>query len=67
MYIVYVKARPQKYIMDGYVVISPNKKRKMFTSKKYSLETKLKMAIEYLNNNTSDMSPVQRLDGNGSL
>ena len=65
MYIVYVKARPQKYIMDGYVVISPNKKRKMFASKKYSLETKLKMAIEYLNNNTSDMSPVQRLDGNG--
>lgn len=49
MYIGYIKKRPQYYQSSGYVVANhPNLKMKYFTSKKYSMEEKLKQAMDYL-------------------
>ncbi len=49
MYIAYVKERPKYYQASGYVVINhPTLKTKYFTSKLYSEEEKLNMALEYL-------------------
>jgi group I intron endonuclease len=63
MYICHVPARPKIYCDEGYVVIHPNLPRKYFTSKKLSIQQKLDSAKEYLN--SINMSPVQRLDGDG--
>jgi group I intron endonuclease len=49
MYVVYVKERPQYYQSSGYVVINhPTLKTKYFTSKKFTNEEKLKLALEYI-------------------
>jgi group I intron endonuclease len=50
MYMVYLKPRPQCYQADGYTICNhPNGKNKHFTSKKYSLDEKYKLALQYLN------------------
>ena len=50
MYLVYIKARPTRYCFEGYAVTNhPVLKTKYFTSKKLTLEIKLKQAMEYLN------------------
>jgi len=50
MYLVYVKPRPHMYNSAGYAIINhPSLKTKYFTSKKFSEEEKLKLALEYLN------------------
>jgi group I intron endonuclease len=49
MYIAYIKERPEYYQSSGYVVANhPTLKTKYFTSKKYTLEDKLKQAMEYI-------------------
>jgi group I intron endonuclease len=66
MYLIQSKHRPKQYQSEGYAVVNhPNGKNKYFTSKKFSLEEKYTMALEYLNKlNNND---VKRLDGNGSV
>jgi len=50
MYLVYVKARPENYCSEGYAIVNhPNAKSKYFTSKKQTLEEKLNLAKQYLN------------------
>ena len=52
MYISFYAGNPQNYQSPGYVVSNhPTIKNKFFTSKKLSLEEKLKLAIKYLNEN----------------
>lgn len=49
MYVNYIKERPKCYQASGYAVINhPVLKTKYFTSKLYSEEEKLNMALEYL-------------------
>ena len=49
MYIVHIKARPEKYAGEGYAVINhPLSRAKYFTSKSKTMEEKLTMAKEYL-------------------
>ena len=49
MYITRVEARPSHYCGEGYAIPShPTLPKKYFTSKKLTMETKLKLAIEYL-------------------
>jgi len=49
MYIIKLKARPEKYCDEGYAVMNhPILKTKYFTSKKLSMDEKLSMALEYL-------------------
>lgn len=51
MYMVYVKARPDCYLSEGFAIINhPQSRAKYFTSKKHSLDEKYQFAIEYLNN-----------------
>lgn len=65
MYLVYIKARPEHYCSEGYAIANhPTVKNKHFTSKKLSLEEKLRLAMEYLN--SGRMEEVQRLNGSGS-
>ena len=50
MYVSYVMDRPAQYQSEGYAVANhPMLKNKYFTSKKFSLDEKLKLALEYLN------------------
>ena len=50
MYMVYVKARPEHYVSDGYAIVNhPKLKNKYFTSKKLEIEEKLELAKQYLN------------------
>lgn len=67
IYIAYIKERPQQYQYAGYAVTNhPTLKNKYFTSKKYSMDEKLSMAIKYLNS-SPDKDAVQRLDVGGSV
>lgn len=50
MYVIYIKSRPEHYTSSGFAVVNhPKKPNKYFTSKKYSDDEKLTMAINYLN------------------
>jgi hypothetical protein len=49
IYLVYLKARPEVYQSEGYVIANhPKSKNKYFTSKKKSLKEKYNDAINYL-------------------
>jgi len=49
MYLVHLKERPETYQAEGYVITNhPKGPKKYFTSKKLSLDEKLKLANEYL-------------------
>ncbi len=66
MYLVHLNERPSSYQGEGYAIINhPTLKTKYFTSKKLTIDEKLKLATEYLN--SCNMDAVQRLNGDGSL
>jgi group I intron endonuclease len=65
IYLVKIKARPERYCSDGYAVVNhPTLCNKYFTSKKLSDSDKFSLATKYLE--SGNMDAVQRLNGDGS-